>query len=392
VTKRVAGIASIDVVRVPPRWYFVRLRCDDGTEGWGEATVAKRPRAVVGAIADIAENLLGEDADRVEDLWQRMHRGGFFRGGPILKTAAAGIEQALWDAKGRRYGLPIYEFLGGAVRERVRTYAWVAGATTTELVEHARKRLEQGFTAVKVNLASQLDYLESRSAIDAAIERVAILRSTFGSEFGLAVDFHGRANHVVARTLLRELEQFGLLFVEEPVSPESYDTIGDVRSIAGRTPIATGERLTSRAEFKELLSHGVVDLIQPDVSFTGLFELEKICRLAELYDVAVAPHCASGPIALAASLQVAMCCGNVVIQEQSRGPHSPDFYGSLEPGELFDYIRDPGPLETVEGHFLRAAAPGLGIEIDTATVASRAREWQLPDVVWRHSDGRIAEW
>lgn len=391
-SRRGTRVVDVEVFRVPPRWFFVRLRCDDGTEGWGEAIVPKRPRAVVGAIEDIAANIRGEDADRIEDLWQRMHRGGFFRGGPILATAAAAIEQALWDAKGRRVGLPVYEFLGGAVRERVRTYAWVGGDNPADVVEHTAGRLEQGMTAVKMNVAAQLDYLEPGPAIDAVVERVASMRAKFGKSLGIAVDFHGRANHVVARTLLQELQPYGLMWVEEPVAPECEDTLKDLRRVAGSTPIATGERLVSRWQFKQLLTDATVDILQPDVSLTGLFELEKICRMAEAYDVAVAPHCPNGPISLAASLQVDMCCGNVVIQEHSAGLHYNQGYAGLRPADLVDYLTDPGPLTTLDGHFLRGTGPGLGIEVDAERVAASVHEWELPDPVWRHDDGRLAEW
>jgi galactonate dehydratase len=387
-----ARITGVEVLRVPPRWYFIRLSCDDGTQGWGEAIVPRRPLAVMGAIKDIEANIIGAPADRIEDLARRMHSGGFFRGGPILGTAAAAIEQALWDAKGRRYELPVYEFLGGPVRERVRTYAWVGGDSPSDVVEHTGVRVAQGFTAVKMNVAAQLDYLEPASAIDAVTERVASIRSTFGRDLGIAVDFHGRANQVVARALLRELAQFGLMWVEEPVTPDSDDRLRDLRRVAGSTPIATGERLVSRRQFKQLLSDGTVDILQPDVSLTGLFELEKICRMAEAYDVAVAPHCPNGPISLAASLQVDMCCGNVVIQEQSIGLHYHQGYQGLPAGDLFDYLVDPAPLRTVDGHLLCGAGSGLGIEIDAAAVNDRAQDWHLADPVWRHADGRLAEW
>lgn len=387
-----ARITGVEVVRVPPRWYFVRLSCDDGTQGWGEAIVPKRPQAVMGAVRDIEANIVGAPADRIEDLARRMHTGGFFRGGPILGTAAAAIEQAMWDAKGRRYGLPVYEFLGGAVRERVRTYAWVGGDDPADVVAQTGVRVAQGFNAVKMNVAAQLDYLEPASAIDAVTERVGSIRGEFGRDLGIAVDFHGRANHVVARALLRELEQFGLMWVEEPVTPESDDTLRDLRRVAGSTPIATGERLVSRRQFKQLLTDGTVDILQPDVSLTGLFELEKICRMAEAYDVAVAPHCPNGPISLAASLQVDMCCGNVVIQEQSAGLHYHQGYQGLPAGDLSDYLVGAGPLRTVDGHLVRGDGAGLGIEIDATAVGDRASDWHLADPVWRHRDGRLAEW
>ena len=385
-------INDVEVFRVPPRWFFVRVGCDDGTEGWGEAIVPKRPAAVVGAINDIAANVVGEDADRIEDLWQRMHRGAFFRGGPILGTAAAAIEQALWDAKGRRYGLPVHQFLGGPVRERVRCYAWVGGDDPADVVQHTKQRIEQGFTAVKMNVAGQLDHLEARPAIDAVVARVASLRGEFGPDLGIAVDFHGRANHVTARALLRELEQFGLMWVEEPTSPECDDTLGDLRRVAGATPIATGERLTSRWQFKQLLTSGAVDVLQPDVSLTGLFELEKICRMAEAYDVAVAPHCPNGPISLAASLQVDLCCGNVVIQEQSAGLHYHQGYAGLPAADLLDYLTDSAPLRAIDGYLPRGDGAGLGIDIDADAVSERRQDWYLPDPVWRYDDGRLAEW
>lgn len=385
-------IDEIAAFTVPPRWIFVRLRCDDDTVGWGEAIVPKRVQAVLGAIRDIEANIRGEDAARVEELWQRMHRGAFFRGGPILGTAAAAIEQALWDAKGRRHGLAVHEFLGGAVRERIRAYAWVGGDNPHDVVEHTRKRVKQGFTAVKMNVAAQLDYLELRSAVDAVVARVMSLREVFGADLGIAVDFHGRANHVIARTLLRELEPARLMWVEEPTSPECDDTLSALRNAAGATPLATGERLTSRWQIKQLLTSGAVDILQPDVALTGLFELEKICRIAEAYDVAVAPHCPNGPVALAASLQVGFCCANVGIQECSYGLHYHAGYAGLPAGEPTDYVTDPAPVQPRDGHFTRLTGPGLGIDIDEKAVAERRQEWRLPDPTWRHPDGRISEW
>jgi galactonate dehydratase len=161
---------------------------------------------------------------------------------------------------------------------------------------------------------------------------------------------------------------------------------------AGRTPIATGERLLTRADFARVLSSGAVDVIQPDVSLTGLFELEKLCRMAEAYDVAVAPHCPNGPISLAASLQVDWCAGNVVIQEQSLGLHYNLGYAGLPEGEMFDYLSDAAPLTPRDGHLTRQAGPGLGVNIDESAVRNRAGQWELPDPVWRLPDGRLAEW
>lgn len=386
-------IADVEILRVPPRWMFVRVRADDGAEGWGEAIVPKRAEAVAGAVADLAANVAGEDAGRIEDLWQRMHAGAFFRGGPILATAAAAIEHALWDLKGRRHGLPVHEFLGGRVRDRTRAYAWIGGDRPDDVVAQARVRREQGFTAVKLNATPQLDHLDHHGAVDAAVARVASLREALGPYFGIALDFHGRVHRSVARTLLRELEPLNLMWVEEPGPPERDEVLVHLARAAGGTPIATGERLTSRFEARRLLESGVVDILQPDVSLTGLFELEKICRMAEAYDVAVAPHCPNGPISLAASLQVGACCGNVIVQEQSLGMHYHQSYEGLPRGELLDYLADPRPLQPVEGFLDVPAGPGLGIELDAASIAAGTRQpWRLPDPQWRHDDGRLAEW
>lgn len=385
-------IRDVETFRVPPRWMLVRVRTDEGAAGWGEAIVPKRAGAVVGAVADLAANLAGEDAARIEDLWQRMHRGAFFRGGPILATAAAAIEHALWDLKGRAHGLPVYEFLGGRVRDRTRAYAWVGGDRPHDVAEQAATRLEQGFTAVKMNATPQLDYVDRRSAIDAVIERVGSIRDRCGPDFGIALDFHGRVHRAMARALLRELEPFHLMWVEEPVAPECEDDLPRLANVAGGTPIATGERLLSRFDVKPVLQAGGVDVLQPDVSLTGLFELEKICRMAEAYDVAVAPHCPNGPVSLAASLQVGACCGNVLIQEQSLGMHYHQGYDGLPQGELFDYLADGRPLEPRDGWFDVPAGPGLGIEVDEAAVRERVDDWTLPDPVWRYDDGRLAEW
>jgi len=386
------GITGVDAYRVAPRWIFVRVSTDDGMTGWGEAILPKRAAAVTGAIDDLSRNVTGADASRIEELWQRMRRGGFFRDGPVLATAAAAIEQALWDIKGRRHGLPVHEFLGGAVRDRVRVYAWVGGDRPADVVAHVKTRLQQGYTAVKMNATAELDLVDRASAIDAIVARVAAVREAFGLGIDIALDFHGRVHRPMAKALLRELEQFSLMWVEEPLAPGQEDLLPELARVAGRTPIATGERLLTPEAFARLLSGGGVDIIQPDVCLTGLFGLEKLCRMAEAYDVAVAPHCPNGPLALAASLQVACCAGNVVIQEQSLGLHYHQGYEQLPPGEMFDYLADPAPLTPAGGELNRPAGPGLGITLDQDAVRDAASGWWLPDPDWRLDDGRTAEW
>jgi galactonate dehydratase len=387
-----AKIAAIDTFRVPPRWIFVRVTTDDGLTGWGESIVPKRARAVVGAIDDMAGNIVGTDASRIEDIAQRLRRGGFFRGGPVLGTAAAAIEQALWDIKGRAHGLPVHEFLGGLTREKIRAYAWVGGDDPKDVVEHARKRMEQGFTAVKMNATPALGHIGERDTIDAAVARLGALRDAFGNKLDVALDFHGRVHRAALKPLLAELEQFHPMWVEEPALPENEESLKTLARAARSIPVATGERLTSRWEFKRLLDTGAVDIIQPDVSLTGLFELEKIARLAEVYDVAVAPHCPNGPISLAASLQVGFCCPNVVIQEQSLGLHYHQGFAGLPQADLLEYLDDPAPLTVTDGAFGAITGPGLGISLNTDKIAAANCDWRLPDADWTHPDGTYAEW
>lgn len=386
------SIERIDTFTVPPRWIFVRVTTADAQTGWGEAIVPKRVQGVRGAVADLAANLVGADAGRIDDVWLRMHRDGFFRGGPILSTAAAAIEQALWDIKGRRLGVAVHDLLGGRVRESVATYAWVGGDRPVDVLAHVQQRVDQGFTAVKMNATSQLDFVDHHSQVDAVIARVAAIRAQFGDDLGIALDFHGRVHRAMARVLLTELRPFHLMWVEEAAAPECDDIFPALRQAAGPIPLATGERCVSRWQFKALLEQRAVDILQPDVSLTGLHELVKICHMAEAYDIAVAPHCPNGPISLAASLQAGFCCANVIIQEQSGGLHYNSGYAGLPSGELFDYLDEPGVLQQEHGHFRCTDTPGLGVTVNTEIVQARDQDWRMPDPNWRHEDGRPAEW
>jgi galactonate dehydratase len=368
----------------------VRVETDDGLVGWGESIVPKRADAVEGAVRDLARNIIGSDPSRIEDLWQRMHRGGFFRGGPVLATAIAGIEQALWDIKGKRYGLPVYEFLGGRVRERVRAYAWVGGDRPESVVAEVRERVAQGFTAIKMNATAEMHYVDSFAKVEGVIARVAAIRDAFGNNVDVALDFHGRVHRAMAALLIRELAPLHPLWVEEPVLEEHNDLLPKLAGLG--VPIATGERLYNRWDFKPVLEARAVDVIQPDVSLTGIFELEKISRMAEAYDVAVAPHCPNGPISLAATLQLDACLPNVFIQEQSTGIHYHAGYAGLQPREMDAYLLDTSELAITDGYLTLPTGPGLGIAVDEQKVRADQQDWHLPDPVWRNADGTLSEW
>ena len=380
-------ITSLTTYAVPPRWLFLRIETDDGIVGWGEPVLEGRASTVAAAVEELSDYLIGRDPTQIEDLWAVMYRGGFYRGGGIHMSALAGIDQALWDIKGKALGLPAYELLGGRVRDRIKVYSWVGGDRPAETAKAASEVVQRGFTAVKMNGTEELQYLDSWDKVDRCLANVAAVRDAVGPDIGIGVDFHGRVHKPMAKVLLNELVPFRPMFVEEPVLSEHVDGFVDVLR-QSPIPIALGERLFSRWDFKTVIASGAVDIIQPDPSHCGgITEARKIAHMAEAYDVALALHCPLGPIALASCLQIDAGCYNAVIQEQSLGIH----YNTTN--ELLDYLVDPSVFDYTDGFVQIPSGPGLGIEINDAYVIERAAEghrWRNP--VWRHSDGSIAEW
>ncbi|MBN8636462.1 MAG: galactonate dehydratase [Anaerolineae bacterium] len=380
-------IISLETFIVPPRWCFLKIATDEGLVGWGEPIVEGQAATVAAAVHDMSDYLIGRDPDTIEDIWQTLYRARFYRGGPVSMSAIAGIDQALWDLKGKRYGLPIYQLLGGAVRERIQVYSWVGGDRVSDVVTAAQDRATQGFSAVKMNACEELHYIDSYAKLESVVERVASVRAALGSGFGIGVDFHGRLHRAMAKVLAKELEPYHLMFIEEPVLSENNDALREIAAHTS-TPIATGERMFSRWDFKQLLQQGVVDIIQPDVSHAGgISETHRIATMAEAYDVALAPHCPLGPIALAACLQIDAISSNAFIQEQSLGIH----YNVGN--DLLDYLVDPTVFDYAAGYVTIPSGPGLGIQVDEEKVREMAaigHRWRNP--IWRHADGSIAEW
>ena len=377
-------IARIETFLVPPRWLFVRVEAEDGSFGWGEASLEGYAEAVDGVFAAFRDRFIGTDPRRIEDIWQTAYRSGFYRGGPVLMSALAGLEQALWDLKGRHYGLPAWEMLGGKVRDRVRAYSWIGGDRPDDIATAAAKRRAEGFSAVKMNATAEVDFIGSPKLFDSVVDRVRAAQAE-GVDVGL--DFHGRVHKAMAKQLAKVLEPLGLLFIEEPLLSENIEGLAQLSQLVS-TPIALGERMYSRWDFKAVLSSGAVDIIQPDLSHAGgLLECRKIAAMAEAYDVAVAPHCPLGPLALGACLQLAGCTPNVAIQEMSAGIH----YN--QGSDLLTYCTNPEVLTPVDGWLPIPSGPGLGIEIDEAAVRAAAatpHRWRNP--AWRLQDGSVAEW
>ncbi|MET3877730.1 galactonate dehydratase [Chitinophaga sp. OAE865] len=380
-------IRSYELFQVPPRWLFLKIETDEGIIGWGEPVIEGKAATVKTAVDELMEYLIGKDPMHIEDHWNVMYRAGFYRGGPILMSAIAGIDQALWDIKGKYYNAPVYQLMGGRARDKMKVYSWIGGDRPAEVGAAARKMAEQGFLAVKMNATEELQYIDSYEKIDAAIQRIAAVREAGGPGMGIGIDFHGRVHKPMAKILAKELEPFRPMFIEEPVLPENNE---DLREIAQHVaiPIATGERMFSKWQFKTLLKEGYADIIQPDVSHAGgITECKKIISMAEAFDVAAAPHCPLGPIALAACLQVDATCHNAFIQEQSLGIH----YN--QGSDLLDYLVDKTVFQYKDGYVEIPSKPGLGIEINETHVRKMAAEghnWRNP--VWRHTDGSVAEW
>ena len=380
-------ITRLTTLVVPPRWLFLKIETDDGITGWGEPVVEGRAQSVAAAVEELADYLIGKDPRNVEDLWTVMYRGGFYRGGPILMSAIAGIDQALWDIKGKALGVSVSELLGGRVRERIRVYSWIGGDRPADTANAARDAVARGFSAVKMNASEELQFVDSHAKVDAVLANMAAVRDAVGKNIGIGVDFHGRVHKPMAKILIKELEPYRPMFIEEPVLSENYEALKELAPLSC-APIALGERLYSRWDFKRILAEGYVDIIQPDTSHAGgITETRKIASMAEAYDVALALHCPLGPIALAACLQLDGVCYNAFIQEQSLGIH----YN--QGNDLLDYISNREVFEYEDGFVAIPNGPGLGIEINEDYVleqASIGHRWRNP--LWRHADGSVAEW
>jgi len=380
-------ITRLTTYRVPPRWMLLKIETDEGVTGWGEPVIEGKARTVEAAVHEFSQYLVGQDPCRINDLWQVMYRGGFYRGGAILMSAIAGIDQALWDIKGKALGVPVYQLLGGLVRDRMKTYSWVGGDRPADVIAGITALREAGFDTFKMNGTEEFGIIESSAAVDAAVTRIAEIRAAFGNAIEFGIDFHGRVAAPMAKVLLRELEPYRPLFVEEPVLAEQaeyYPRLAETTSI----PLAAGERMFSRFEFKNVFNAGGIAIVQPDLSHAGgISECLKIAGMAEAYDIALAPHCPLGPVALAACLQVDFVSHNAVLQEQSMGIH----YN--KGAELLDYVVNKDDFRIDQGYIMPLPKPGLGIVIDEERVIEASRnapDWRNP--LWRHPDGSVAEW
>ncbi|MET0134625.1 MAG: galactonate dehydratase [Kibdelosporangium sp.] len=374
-------ITAVETFVLTNRHALVKLSTDEGVAGWGECTLENWVHTVAAAIDRMSEHLVGADPLRITALWQTLARGGYYRGGPVLSSAVAGIDQALWDLKGRWHGVPVHALLGGPCRDSARIYAHANAPGVTGDAAVALTHVAAGVDLIKVAPQSRIGFL---APLDQLVADLSALRSAVGPAVDIAVDLHGRCSVPQSRRLLPLLAPLGIAFVEEPLRPEHSDLIG---SLVGPVALATGERLYSRTDFRRVLEAGVA-LVQPDVSHAGgITECFRIATQAEVYDAQIAPHSPIGPVALAACLQLAFAVPNFYAQEQSLNLH-------LGPSPATAILRDATPLTPVDGHIPLLTGPGLGIEVDEDAVRSAVDDRPLPpgSPTWHYEDGGFAEW
>lgn len=379
-------ITDVKVYKVKPRWLFIKISTDEGIEGWGEMISGTKTETVFSGAYEMGKRIIGRNPFEIERIWQELHRS-FFRGGPINGTIVSGIEMALWDIKGKYFGVPVYELLGGAARDSIKVYSWIGGDRPEDVATEAMDRYNRGFRAVKMNATQELHYIDSFKEVQKAVDRLASIREKLGYDMEVAVDFHGRVHKGMAKVLAKELEPLKPMFLEEVVLPENEEAFSEISQHVA-TPLATGERLYSRWAFKNIFKQGSIDIIQPDVALVGgILETKKIAAMAEAYDVAVAPHAPYGPIALAATLQVDACTPNVFIQEQSLGIHYNKGF------DLLDFVHNKEVFQYKDGFVDLPTKPGLGLELNEELIEEISQEgliWTNPQ--WKHYDGTIAEW
>lgn len=375
-------------------WVFVKVETDQpGLFGWGEASLEWKTRAVVGAVEDFAPMLIGEDPQRIEFLYQKLYRQSFWRVGVIGLSAISGIEQALWDIQGKLRGAPVYQLLGGRVRDKVRMYTHLGGgdmravyetqysADPKPFVDLALEVVARGYTAVKVLITPPTETLNSIAAYRYAERMMAAIREAVGEAVDIMIDCHGRHSVANAIEFCRVLAPYRPFFIEEPVPPENVDAMAEVRR-ASPVPIATGERRVTRFEFRELFEKQACHVIQPDLCHCGgLWEAKKIAAMAEAYYIGVAPHNPLGPVANAAALHFALSTPNFLIQEDML----------TDVPWRFDVVRHT--LRTENGYWLPTDAPGLGIEVDEEAAKKHPfKQEVIHATTVRAHDGAILDW
>ena len=372
-------ITGFETIPIQGRAMVLKMFTDEGIVGYGEPMNYEHWRVVAQAVDDMAEYLIGKDPLQIEAHWQAMYRSSYSRSMPILVGALSGIEMAMWDVFGKVVGMPVWKLLGGSVRDRIRVYTGIGGTAPEACAESAKKAVEAGFRAVKMGASPQpVRFVDTPKAINTMVARVAAVREAVGDEVDIAVDLHRRLSPTMAVILVKELEPFRLLFAEEPCHPENNEPLLTL-SRSTSVPIATGERHLTRWGFREVIEREMCAVLQPDIRHCGgILELKKISAMAEIHNMAVAPHNAAGPVGVAASVHTMATVPNLLICEG----------GHRRGEELF-----LTPLVFKDGFIELPTAPGLGVDMDDAAIeAVRDETFRLRGMFWHEDDGAFADY
>ncbi|RDC65508.1 galactonate dehydratase [Adhaeribacter pallidiroseus] len=368
-------ITRLETFLIKPRWIFLRIHTDAGVVGLGEPLLEGRALTIQTAIKEVEPYLIGKDPRQVVHHWQAIYRHAFYRGGPILTSALSGIDHALWDIKGKLLNVPVYELLGGPTRDRVRVYGRASNA------EDMKKRVAEGYKTIKTGVAKENQIpariVENPKFIQYAADNFASLRQAGGKDMDIGIDFHGAISPQTAKVLIKELEPFQPMFVEEPCQAQNVDTMAEIAH-GTHIPIATGERIFTKWGFREILEKKAASILQPDLCHAGgITEGRLIAGMAEAYYVPIAPHNPMGPISLAVGLQLAASIPNFLVQEQV----------SLGEG----YLKKPFKLEK-DGNVLVPTGPGLGVELDEDQIKEKmGHDWKNPES-YDPRDGSVVDW
>ncbi|MEM9831329.1 MAG: galactonate dehydratase [Bacteroidota bacterium] len=366
-------VTRLETFLVQPRWIFLKIHTDAGIVGLGEPLLEGRALTMQTAIKELEPYLIGKDPRQVVHHWQAIYRHAFYRGGPILTSALSGIDHALWDIKGKLLGVPVYELLGGPTRDRVTVYGRARTA------EQMKERMSEGYSTIKTAVAMEnpARAVETPKFIDYAVDNFASLREASGPEVNIGIDFHGKISPQTAKVLIKALEPYQPMFIEEPVQCQNVDVMAEIAR-GTHLPIATGERVFTKWGFREILEKGAASILQPDLCHAGgITEGRLIAGMAEAYYAVIAPHNPMGPISLAAGLHLAASIPNFLVQEQV----------SLGDG----YLKEPFKLQS-DGTVMIPTGPGLGIELDEDQLAEKmGHDWQNPEA-YDPRDGSVVDW
>jgi len=381
-------ITKLEVIKVKPRWMFLKMYTDTDIIGLGEPVLEGHCTSIEAVIKEFEEYLIGKDPMQIEHHVQALYRGGFYRGGPLMLSAISGIEQAMWDIKGKYYNCPVYEMLGGKCRDKIRMYthikrAGVAGEfPIEEMLDIADERLKDGYTALKYSIIPPIKAVENPENTEKHIERFARVRERIGNGVDLAIDFHGRVSPAMANILIEKLKPYNPMFIEEPCLPENVDCMVNI-SRKTTVPIAAGERLFGKWQYRELIEKQAVSIIQPDICHVGgIYEGRKLAAMIEMYYGTVAPHNPLGPISLASCIQLDACIPNFLVQEHPGNPDKSD----LGVG----YIKEPFVIK--DGYIDVPTKPGLGIELDEDALKDKIYDGKWTTPRQYYEDGSNADW